>query len=63
MEASSSRLSRLLNLVAMLSETSTPVSAREIRARVDADYPEDDSLFRRQFERDTLMEHVTAGNA
>jgi predicted DNA-binding transcriptional regulator YafY len=52
MEASSSRLSRLLNLVAMLSETSTPVSAREIRARVDADYPEDDSLFRRQFERD-----------
>ncbi len=52
MEASSSRLSRLLNLVALLSETSTPVSAREIRARVDADYPEDDSLFRRQFERD-----------
>ena len=52
MEASSSRLSRLLNVVAMLSETRTPVSAREIRARVDADSPADDALFRRQFERD-----------
>jgi predicted DNA-binding transcriptional regulator YafY len=52
MEASSSRLSRLLNVVALLSETRRPVSARELRARVDADYPDDDNLFRRQFERD-----------
>jgi proteasome accessory factor B len=52
MEASSSRLSRLLNVVAALSETRRPLTAREIRDRVDADYPDDDSLFRRQFERD-----------
>ncbi|MBA2282886.1 MAG: WYL domain-containing protein [Acidimicrobiia bacterium] len=51
-ERSSQRLSRLLNLVAALTETHLPLTARQIREKVDGDYGDNDASFRRQFERD-----------
>ncbi len=51
-ERSSQRLSRLLNLVAALSETHVALTARQIREKVDGDYGDSDAAFRRQFERD-----------
>jgi predicted DNA-binding transcriptional regulator YafY len=51
-ERSAQRLSRLLNLYALLTETTRPLSAREIREQVDADYGDTDAAFRRNFERD-----------
>lgn len=51
-EASAQRLSRLLNLYALLTETPRPVTARQIREQLDADYGPNDVAFRRNFERD-----------
>lgn len=51
-EASAQRLSRLLNLYALLTETTRALTAREIREQVDADYGPNDVAFRRNFERD-----------
>lgn len=51
-ERSAQRLSRLLNLYALLTETTRALTAREIRERIDADYGESDVAFRRSFERD-----------
>jgi proteasome accessory factor B len=51
-QRSAQRLSRLLNLYALLTETTRPLTAREIREKVDADYGESDAAFRRNFERD-----------
>jgi len=51
-EPSAQRLSRLLNLYALLTETTRPLTAREIREQVDADYGPNDVAFRRNFERD-----------
>ena len=47
------RLSRLLKLVATLSETSRPLTAAELRESVGG-YDEDDDVFKRNFERDKL---------
>jgi proteasome accessory factor B len=49
---SAQRLSRLLNLYALLTETTRPLTARQIRAQLDADYGPTDAAFRRGFERD-----------
>ena len=46
------KLSRLLNLVALLSEARVPLTARDIRERIDADYGPSDEAFRQAFERD-----------
>lgn len=51
-EPSAQRLSRLLNLYALLTETNRPLTARQIREQVDADYGPNDVAFRRNFERD-----------
>jgi proteasome accessory factor B len=51
-EQSAQRLSRLLNLYALLTETNRPLTARQIREQVDADYGPNDVAFRRNFERD-----------
>lgn len=51
-ELSAQRLSRLLNLYALLTETTRPLTAREIREKLDADYGPNDVAFRRNFERD-----------
>ncbi len=52
-----SREERLLNLTAVLLDSSRPLSRSDLRERVDG-YPPDDASFRRQFERDkdTLRE-------
>jgi predicted DNA-binding transcriptional regulator YafY len=49
---SAQRLSRLLNLYALLTETSRPLTAKQIREQLDADYGDTDTAFRRAFERD-----------
>lgn len=49
---SAQRLSRLLNLYALLTETTRPLTARQIREQLDADYGPTDAAFRRGFERD-----------
>jgi proteasome accessory factor B len=49
---SAQRLSRLLNLYALLTETSRPLTAREIREQLDVDPGQSDAAFRRSFERD-----------
>lgn len=49
---SAQRLSRLLNLYALLTETTRPLTARQIRQQLDADYGPTDAAFRRAFERD-----------
>lgn len=49
---SAQRLSRLLNLYALLTETPRPLTARQIREQLDADYGPTDAAFRRAFERD-----------
>lgn len=49
---SAQRLSRLLNLYALLTETNRPLTARQIREQLDADYGPNDQAFRRAFERD-----------
>jgi proteasome accessory factor B len=49
---SAQRLSRLLNLYALLTETNRPLTAKQIREQVDADYGPNDAAFRRNFERD-----------
>ena len=49
---SAQRLSRLLNLYALLTETTRPLTAREIREQLDADPDQSDAAFRRSFERD-----------
>ncbi|MGH9139031.1 MAG: helix-turn-helix transcriptional regulator [Acidimicrobiales bacterium] len=46
------KLSRLLNLLAALTETARPLTAKELRERVDADWGDSDDAFRRAFERD-----------
>lgn len=51
-ERSAQRLSRLLNLYALLSETNQPLTAKEIRERLAADYGPTEEAFRRNFERD-----------
>lgn len=48
---SAAKLERLLNLTALLLNTPRPLSAQEIRDRIEA-YPEDQAAFRRAFERD-----------
>jgi proteasome accessory factor B len=48
---SAAKLERLLNLTALLLATPRPLTAQEIRERLDA-YPEDTASFRRAFERD-----------
>ena len=48
---SAAKLERLLNLTALLLNTPRPLSAQEIRERIEA-YPEDLAAFRRAFERD-----------
>lgn len=48
---SAAKLERLLNLTALLLNTPRPLSAQEIRDRIEA-YPEDQTAFRRAFERD-----------
>ncbi|HEX8803858.1 MAG TPA: WYL domain-containing protein, partial [Acidimicrobiales bacterium] len=48
---SAAKLERLLNLTALLLATPRPLSAQEIRERLDA-YPDDLAAFRRAFERD-----------
>jgi proteasome accessory factor B len=48
---SAAKLERLLNLTALLLNTPRPLSAQEIRDRIEA-YPEDLAAFRRAFERD-----------
>ncbi len=47
----SAKLERLLNLTAILLETKVPLSAEDIRTKVDG-YPEAGAAFRRSFERD-----------
>jgi predicted DNA-binding transcriptional regulator YafY len=47
----STKLERLLNLVAALLDTAVPLSAEQIGARIEA-YPESPQAFRRAFERD-----------
>lgn len=47
----SNKLERLLNLVAALLDTSVPLSAEQLRSRIDG-YPEASASFRRAFERD-----------
>jgi proteasome accessory factor B len=47
----SAKLERLLNLIAALLDTSVPLSAEQIRARIEG-YPEVAASFRRAFERD-----------
>lgn len=49
---SAQRLSRLLNLYALLTETPRPLTAKQIRAQLDADYGPNEAAFRRAFERD-----------
>ena len=46
-----SKLERLLKLLAVLLDTSLPLSAEDLRARIGG-YPEGDQTFRRTFERD-----------
>jgi proteasome accessory factor B len=46
-----SKLERLLNLTAILLDTKSPLTAEDIRRRVDG-YPASDGAFRRAFERD-----------
>ena len=46
------KLERLLNLTAALLNTSRPLSANELRARMAGAYSEDLAAFRRMFERD-----------
>ena len=46
-----SKLERLLNLTAILLDTTRPLTADELRRRVDG-YPPSDAAFRRAFERD-----------
>src|SRR5918994_6959389 len=48
---SAAKLERLLNLTALLLATPRPLTAQEIRERLDA-YPDDLAAFRRAFERD-----------
>ncbi|HEY8526130.1 MAG TPA: WYL domain-containing protein [Acidimicrobiales bacterium] len=48
---SAAKLERLLNLTALLLATPRPLTAQEIRERIDA-YPADLAAFRRAFERD-----------
>ena len=48
---SAAKLERLLNLTALLLATPRPLTAQEIRERLEA-YPEDLAAFRRAFERD-----------
>ena len=48
---SAAKLERLLNLTALLLNTPRPLSAQEIRDRIEA-YPADLAAFRRAFERD-----------
>jgi proteasome accessory factor B len=48
---SAAKLERLLNLTALLLTTPRPLSAQEVRDRIDA-YPGDLAAFRRAFERD-----------
>ncbi|HEV8296899.1 MAG TPA: WYL domain-containing protein [Acidimicrobiales bacterium] len=52
---SAAKLERLLKLIAALLDTSVPLRADDIRARIDG-YPESDMAFRRAFERD--KEHL-----
>ena len=47
----SSKLERLLNLIAALLDTSVPLTADELRSRIEG-YPEGAATFRRAFERD-----------
>lgn len=47
----SNKLERLLNLVAALLDTSVPLSAEQLRSRIEG-YPEAGPSFRRAFERD-----------
>ena len=47
---SAAKLERLLNLTALLLNTPRPLSAQEIRDRIEA-YPADLAAFRRAFER------------
>lgn len=49
---SAQRLSRLLNLYALLTETTRPLTAREIRDALEVDRDQSDTAFRRAFERD-----------
>jgi proteasome accessory factor B len=49
---SAQRLSRLLNLYALLTETNRPLTAREIRRQLESDAEQSDAAFRRSFERD-----------
>lgn len=49
-----SRVERVLNLIAVLSETGRALSASELRERVPG-YSEDDASFRRAFERDKAI--------
>ena len=49
---SAQRLSRLLNLYALLTETNRPLTAREIRRQLESDSEQSDAAFRRSFERD-----------
>ena len=48
---SSGKLERLLNLTALLLDTTLPVSAEQIKAQIEA-YPREQASFRRAFERD-----------
>ena len=49
---SAQRLSRLLNLYALLTETNRPLTAREIRRQLESGTDQSDAAFRRSFERD-----------
>ena len=49
---SAQRLSRLLNLYALLTETNRPLTARQIREQLDVHPGQSDAAFRRSFERD-----------
>jgi predicted DNA-binding transcriptional regulator YafY len=49
---SAQRLSRLLNLYALLTETTRPLTARQIREQLDVEEGQSDAAFRRSFERD-----------
>ena len=49
---SAQRLSRLLNLYALLTETPRPLTARQIRQQLDVDRDQSDAAFHRSFERD-----------
>jgi proteasome accessory factor B len=48
---SASKLERLLNLTALLLDTTVPVSAEQIKQQIEA-YPREHASFRRAFERD-----------